>query len=323
VLYEGQTGQFIRRKGVRDMILVTGATGFLGSRLCEKLDERNMPYIKTSLSMGLDLRDEKSTVDYFCTEKPDYVCNCAAFLGGVQFGYEHAAEMFRNNMLMQQSLLEACRRAGVKRLVNPIGNCSYPGGVNLYTESGFWDGPLHESVKAYGLARKSFCVGAWAYNKQYGLDTINLVFSNMYGPNDHFDEVRSHAVGALIMKFVKAAEEGLDKVVVWGTGTPIREWLHVDDGCEAMIRALDIEPYNDIINVGVARGYSIKETAEMIGRMIGYEGNIVYDTSKLDGAPCKRVDGTLCRKLLHWSPEIPFETGLEETVRWYLAHRKG
>lgn len=302
------------------MILVTGATGFLGTRLCQKLTDCDLEFKRTSLSLGVDLRNEKETIEFFNSVKPDYVLNCSAFLGGVQFGYEHAAEMFRNNMLMQLSLLEACKQSGVKRLINPIGNCSYPGEATVYTESEFWNGPLHESVKAYGLAKKSFCVGAWAYGKQYGLDVINLVFSNMYGPCDHFDEVRSHAVGAMIMKFVKAKMENLPEVTVWGTGKPIREWLYVDDACEAMIRAMDIAPYNDIINIGVAKGYSIKETAEIISDIVGYGGSIVYDTTKLDGAACKQVDGTLCKKLLGWSPEVPFEKGLRETITWYLEN---
>ena len=300
------------------MILVTGATGFLGTRLCEILEEHNFDFIKTSLSLGIDLRNEKKTIAFFKSVNPEYVLNCSAFLGGVQFGYEHAAEMFRNNMLMQLTLLEACRQSGVKRLINPIGNCSYPGEATIYRESEFWNGALHESVKSYGLAKKSFCVGSWAYGKQYGLDVINLVFSNMYGPCDHFDEVRSHAVDAMILKFVKAKREGLPKVTIWGTGKPIREWLYVDDACEAMIRSMNIAPYNDIINIGVAKGYSIKETAEIISDIVGYNGNIVYDTSKLDGAPCKQVDGTLCLKLLNWSPVVQFKEGLENTVKWYM-----
>ena len=299
-------------------ILVTGATGFLGSRLCELLDERQITYEKTSRSLGVDLCNEKETVEYFCKIKPDYVLNCAAFIGGVQFGYEHAAEMFRNNMLMQLSLLEACKQSGVKRLVNPIGNCSYPGDASYHVESEFWNGPLHESVKAYGMAKKSFIVGSWAYGKQYGLDVINLVLCGLYGPNDHFDEVRSHAAGALIRKFVQAKKENLPNVTVWGTGKPIREWLYVDDACEAMLRAMKIEPYNDIINIGGGRGYSITETAEIISKIVDYKGEIQYDTSKLDGAMCKEVNSTLGRKLLDWAPTVSFEEGLKSTVEWYM-----
>ena len=304
------------------MILVTGATGFLGTQLCNTLRKRNLDFARTSRSLGLDLRNEEAAVTFFREVKPDIVLNCAAFIGGVHFGYEHAAEMFRNNLLMELSLLEACRQSGVRRLVNPLGSCSYPGEASVHVESKFWDGALHESVQAYGIAKKAFCIGSWAYAKQYSLDTINLVFSGLYGPNDHFDEIRSHAVGALIMKFVRAKRENLPTVTVWGTGKPVREWLYVDDACEAMLRAMEAAPYDNIINVGVSKGYSISETARLISDIVGYTGEIVYDTTKMDGAMCKILDGSLCREKLGWAPEIPFEQGLKSTVDWYMKNTR-
>lgn len=299
------------------MILVTGATGFLGKRVCKKLDEMKRVHTKTSLSLGVDLRDEEQTLALFAQVKPDYVINCAAFIGGVQFGYDHAGEMFYNNLKMELSLLQACSKYKIMRLINPIGNCSYPGDAKIYRESDFWNGPLHESVKAYGFAKKALCIGSWAYSQQYGLDTINLILSNMYGPEDHFDEQRSHAVGALIMKFVTAREKNLPVVTVWGTGNPIREWLHVDDAADALFRAITIDPYPDIINIGVARGYSIKDTAQLIKLITGYTGEIVFDTTKIDGADCKTVDGALCERLMSFKPKIDFEIGLRQTVEWY------
>lgn len=303
-------------------ILVTGATGFLGKRLCKKLDELNMNYVKTSLSLGLDLRSENDTVKFFKNESPDIVINCSAFLGGVQFGYEHPAEMFYNNIKMEISLLEACRVANVSKLINPIGNCSYPGTADIYKENEFWDGPLHESVLAYGLAKKAFCVGAWAYQKQYGLDIINLIFPNMYGPEDHFDPAKSHAVGGLIRKFVDACESGADKVVVWGTGSPVREWLYVDDAAEALIRAINIENKYDIVNVGVNYGTTIKETAEIIKRITGFKGELVFDTTKIDGAPIKIMDSERCKEVFNWLPEMSFEDGLRNTVKWYRENKR-
>lgn len=182
------------------MILVTGATGFLGKRVCRKLEERGLAFAKTSLSLGTDLRSQQEIETLFTKVQPEYVLNCAAYVGGIQFGLKHSAELFRNNMLMCIHLLEACRNCGVKRLVNPISNCAYPGKARLFREAEFWDGALDESVQFYGMARKMSYIGALAYQKQYGLDTINLVLSNMYGPEDHFEEERSHALGALIMK---------------------------------------------------------------------------------------------------------------------------
>lgn len=304
------------------MILVTGATGFLGKRVCKKLDTQGFEYVRTSLSLGLDLRDEQKTIDFFCTLKPDYVINCAAFLGGVQFGYDHAGEMFYDNIKMELSLLEACRAAAVKRLVNPIGNCSYPGVADIYRENEFWNGPLHESVLAYGMAKKAFCVGSWAYHRQYGLDVINLVFPNMYGPEDHFDPVRSHAVGGMIMRFVQAFEENRPEVVVWGTGKPVREWLYVDDGAEALLRALEIDYYPDIVNVGTNCGISIRDTALLIKKLTGYKGGLVFDTSKIDGAPNKVMDAGRCYQVLGWLPEMPFEEGMQRAIEWYIENRE-
>jgi GDP-L-fucose synthase len=303
------------------MILVTGATGFLGSWVCKKLEQRNMVFVKTSLSMGVDLRNFEQCDDLFDKVKPDIVLHCASYVGGIQFGLKYPAEMFRNNLLISVNIFDSCINHKVKRLVNPISNCAYPGKSTIFKENEFWDGPLHDSVLVYGMARKITQVGATAYQKQYGLDTINLVLSNMYGPEDHFDEERSHALGALIMKMVEAKRKKQNSIVVWGTGKPVREWLYVDDGAEAMIRACNIPPYDDIINIGVTKGISIKEMAELIQQIAGYEGKLIFDTTKPDGAPYKTVDGTRGRELLGWQPQTRLEDGIKNTVEWYQANK--
>lgn len=303
------------------MILVTGATGFLGKRVCRRLDSLQKEYMKTSLSLGTDLRDEKQTFELFDRVRPDYVLHCASYVGGIQFGLKHTGEMYRNGLLMQVNLLEACRKYNVKRLVNPISNCAYPGEATLFKEDEFWNGPLHDSVLIYGMVRKMSYIGAVAYQRQYGVDVVNLILSNMYGPEDHFEAERSHALGALIMKMVDAKENNKPEVSVWGTGKPVREWLHVDDGATAMIKAMDIAPYVDPINIGIARGISIKDMAELIKRIVGYEGELVFDPTKLDGAPYKTVDGTLGEKLLNWRPSIDFEQGVKETIKWYIENK--
>lgn len=323
ILFEGkQSSVPVCKKGFSAMILVTGATGFLGKRVCRKLEQRGAAFTRTSLSIGTDLRNQQETDALFAKIRPEYVLHCASYVGGIQFGLKHSAELFRNNMLMCIHLLEACRKYGVKRLVNPISNCAYPGKARLFREAEFWDGPLDESVQFYGMARKVSYMGALAYQKQYGLDTINLILSNMYGPEDHFEEERSHALGALIMKMVRAKEEGAPFVTVWGTGKPVREWLYVDDGAEAMIRAMEIAPYPDIINIGVASGISIRELAEMIQRLVGYTGELRYDTSKIDGAPYKTVDGRTGETLLEWKPGVSLEQGIRETIAWYMENRR-
>jgi GDP-L-fucose synthase len=300
------------------MILVTGATGFLGRRVCKKLRERNLPYTATSLSLDLDLRERGAVMEYFKNLGPEYVINCASYVGGIQFGMRHPVELFQNNLQITINLLEAARISRVKRIVNPISNCVYPAKATLFREEEIWDGPLHESVLVYGFARKAFMVGAWAYAKQYDMDVLNLVLSNMYGPEDHFEEERSHAFGALVMKFVRAKMANESYVDVWGTGKPVREWLHVDDGAEAMVRGLDA-PYSlDPVNVGVAEGISIADMAELISGIVGYEGEIRFNPDKPDGAAYKTVEGSKGFELLQWRPGIKFEEGARETVAWYL-----
>lgn len=300
------------------MILVTGATGFLGKRICRQLNLMDKEYKKTSLSLGTDLRDRKQTIELFEKVRPEYVLNCASYVGGIQFGLKHTAEIYTNGLMIQTNIFEACNLLNIKRMVNPISNCAYPGQASFFKEEEFWDGPLHESVLVYGMVRKMSLIGAKAYGRQYGLDTINLILSNMYGPEDHFEEERSHALGALIMKIVDAKRKGSPNVIVWGTGTPVREWLHVDDGARAMIKALDMETYEDIINIGVGKGISIKEMALLIKEIVDYEGELVFDETKPDGAPYKTVDGALGEKLLNWKPEIDLKEGIRDTIDWYL-----
>jgi GDP-L-fucose synthase len=305
------------------VILVTGATGFLGKRVCRALDNRGVGYTRTSLSLGTDLRSRDATMSLFDQVRPTDVLNCAAYVGGIQFGYKHPAELFSNNLLMSVHLLEGCHRYAIRRMVNPISNCAYPANATLFRESQFWDGPLHESVMVYGFVRKASWVGAWAYAKQYGVDVLSLILSNMYGPEDHFEAERSHALGALIMKFVDAKRGNLPYVEVWGTGKPVREWLHVDDGAQAMILGLDAKSSLDPVNIGIAQGVSILDMAKMIKAMVGYQGEIRLDPSKPDGAPYKTVDGSRGAELLGWSPQIPFDTGVRETIQWYSTMRQG
>jgi len=302
------------------MILVLGATGFLGKHVCEKLKASGTEYTRSSKSLGVDLRDYNQTFKLFSEVKPDVILNCASYVGGIQFGYKHPAELFSNNLRMNVNILEAVKETGIKRIVNPISNCVYPAKATLFKEEEIWDGPMHDSVLVYGFVRKAFWIGSWAYHKQFGLDVVNLVLSNMYGPNDHFEAERSHALGALIMKFVTAKRNNDLFVEVWGTGTPVREWLHVYDGAEALIRAINKPPYLDFINVGVAEGISIIDMAEMIKKYVGYKGEIKLDPSKPDGAKYKTVDGIRGEKYLGWKPQVQFEQGVKETIEWYLEN---
>jgi len=303
------------------MILVLGATGFLGKTVCQKLKDRNFKFVPTSLSMGVDLREEYQTLKLFQNIKPEIVINCASFVGGIQFGYKHPVELFRNNLMMVTSILNASHQVKVEKFINPVSNCVYPAKATLFKENQIWDGPLHESVEIYGFVRKAFLIGAQAYEKQYNDKIYNIVLSNMYGPGDHFEEERSHALGALIMKFVKAKENNEPKVIVWGTGTPVREWMHVEDGAEALIRAIDMPFHSGPVNVGIASGISVIDMANMIKKQVGYEGKIELDSTKPDGAIYKTVDGKLGEQLMNWKPQKNFEEGVKETIDWYLKNK--
>lgn len=306
-------------------ILVLGSTGFVGRWVVKKIGQLRTDAVvaESSLSLGIDLRDKAQTFDLFGSMKADIVINCSAFVGGIQYGYIHPAEIYFNNMQMLLNIFEACKEFKIKRLIQPISNCAYPAGESFFKEENFWNGPLHESVLVYGMTRKMMWVGAWAYAKQHELDTVSLILSNMYGPGDHFDEVRSHALGAMIKKIVDAKENNKKKVVIWGSGTPVREWLYVEDGAEALVRGIDTEPHIDIINVGVGEGISVKSLANLIKETVGWEGDFVYDISKSDGAPFKTVDGSNGERLLSWKPGTDLKEGIRKTVAYYLESKRG
>ena len=308
------------------MIVVTGATGFLGQRVCRLLAQQGRAFTRISRSLGVDLRDPAATRAALCAafegQSERKLIHCAAHVGGIQFGLTRAAELFHHNLAMTLSLNEAAVAAGVQRLVNPISNCAYPGAATLFKEAEFWDGPLHDSVLAYGFARKASWVGAWAYAQQHGLDTLSLILSNMYGPGDHFEPERSHALGALIHRIHAAREAGAEEVQIWGSGTPVREWLHVDDGAEALVRGLDAPTCTEPVNIGVAQGISILDMARLIASELGYGGRLVTDPSKPDGAPYKTVDGTRGAALLGWRPSRDFHQGVRDTIAGYLQCRK-
>lgn len=298
------------------MILVLGSEGFVGKAMVERLESEKIGYV-TSNHKECDLQNKRATFELFEKYRPDIVINLAAFLGGVHFGIRHAAEMFSNNMEMQINILEACRTYNVSRLINPIGSCVYPGDLDVYVEDKLWDGPIHESVLPFATAKKAFVVACEAYGKEYGLDTINLVMSNMYGPGDHFDEERAHAVGGMIKRFLDAKKNNCKEFVVYGTGTPIREWLYIDDAVDALFRAISADRIDGIVNIGEKKGYSIKETAETIAKLVGFDGELIFDSSWPDGALVKTVDGHRAYELLGWKATMPFEEGLKKTVEWY------
>jgi GDP-L-fucose synthase len=306
-----------------EKILLLGATGFLGKRLIKKFDNLKIKFVPISKSLGYDLRDLKQFEKVFADNTDaKIVFNAAAFVGGIQFGYKHPGEIYYNNSLINTYLFELAKSYGIKRIINPISNCSYPRDISTsFKESDWWNGELDESVFVYGFIRKASYVQSWAYYKQYGLETINLIVPNMYGPEDHFEPERSHALGAMIMRMFKAKQDGDDEFVVWGSGKPVREWLYIDDCADAMIRAIDIPYTEKPINIGIGYGVSIKELAEMIKKELNFAGRLVFDTLKPDGAPHKVMDITKCKEYFNWQPDTSLKDGIKKTIESYLNSR--
>ena len=299
-------------------IFVAGGTGFLGKHLVKRLAKENIPYVSSSLSRGVDFRDIKQLEKFFKKEKPDVVINAATFVGGIQFGYEKPGEIFFNNTLISTNLIECSRRASVSLFINILPNCTYPGASDKpVKESEWWNGPIHESVLSYGMSRKASWVNSLAYHKQYGMKFVNLILANMYGPGDHIDEIKSHALGALVKKIITAKKNKAKNVVVWGSGKPIREWLYVEDGVEAIVKALSINPTIEPINVCPGTGISIKDLAFLIKKAAGYNGKLVFDKKYPDGAPYKVMDATLCKKVFGWVPSTDFKYGLQKTIEYF------
>ena len=305
--------------------LVLGSNGFLGKNLKNQLllefNNNTENLIFHSGKEELDLLDSVLVGKYFEKIKPQVIYNCTAFVGGISYGYEFPGKILHDNSKMALNLFENSRLHNVQQIINPISNCAYPGNLNIYEEKNFWNGKPHESVFDYALTRRLIVALGKSYYSQYKLSSCNLVLSNMYGKYDHFDEKRSHALGAILNKVYKAKINNEPTVNIWGTGSPIREWLYVQDGVKAMIKASKLTEGNYFFNVGVNKGISIKDLSMKIAKILDWNGEFIYDTSKPDGALEKRVDGSSSLKLLSWEPEIDLDQGLEETVEWYVRQK--
>ena len=299
-------------------LLVLGANGFLGKNLVSKLNKTaDYDIYQLNGKNDLDLTKDNLLNNYLAKNKIDYIINCAAFVGGIAYGYDFPAELLMKNTIMASNIYKSAYENSIKLLVNPISNCAYPKNQNLYEEKYFWDGAPHESVFEYGFSKKYFVALGNAYFKEYGFASANIVLSNMYGPYDHFEEKKSHALGALIKKIYDAKLNNSNYVEIWGTGKPIREWLYVEDGAEALIRSLDLKENHYFFNIGVNKGISIFEMAKIIAKSIDWNGEFTFDTSRPDGAEEKRVLGKFTEENLNWSPQISLENGIHSTVEWY------
>lgn len=301
-------------------ILLIGSQGFLGSHVKSLLDQNNENYQEIKNKKDVDIRNLEEFDKFVRQNEFKSIINCSAFVGGIAFGYKYQADLLQINSLMAVNIYEMAKKYKIEKVINPISNCVYPGHLELYEEKNFWNGPPHESVFNYGLSKRLMVGLGESFYQQYGITTSNVIMSNMYGPHDHFEEERSHALGAIIKKVSDAKKSQSKSIEIWGTGKPIREWLYVEDGAKALVNSLNLNDGSYLFNVGINKGSSINEISDMISHAFNWDGNFVYDSSKPDGVMKKTVNGDYGKRLLDWAPEVKLNDGIKKTVDWYIKN---
>lgn len=304
-------------------VLVTGGSGFLGRAVCRKLEERGCKNIFVPRSTDYDLTDLDHVRKLFAEAEPTLVVHLAARVGGIGANREHPAEIYLSNLLMGTYVIEEARSSNVAKTVLVGTICSYPKFTPVpFAEESLWDGYPEETNAPYGVAKKALLVHAQANREQYGQKSIYLLPTNLYGPGDKFSPTVSHVIPAVIKKCVDAVDSGAGHVDLWGTGTATREFLYVEDCAEGIVLAT--EGYDDgaPVNLGSGREVPIKELAELINRLTGFEGELRWDMTKPDGQPRRCVDATSAKALFGFDAQVPLEEGLVETIDWYRAHRE-
>ena len=302
-------------------VLVTGGSGFLGRVVTAKLRDRGATVIAPR-SRDCDLTDPAETESLFAAERPEQLIHLAARVGGIGYNMAEPASLYLSNLLMGTYVIEAARRHGVEKstLVGTV--CSYPKFTPVpFREESLWDGYPEETNAPYGIAKKALLVHAQVNRAQHGQRSAFLIPTNLYGPGDKFHPAVSHVIPALVKKCMEATERGEDKVEVWGSGRASREYLYVDDAAEGIVLAA--EHYDDAepVNLGTDREVTIRETVETIARLVGFRGELLWDPSKPDGQPRRRVDPSRAEQAFGWRAQMPFEEGMRRTIDWYLTHR--
>ena len=300
-------------------IFVAGHRGMVGSAMVRRLEAERCTGILTRTRAELDLTDQRAVNEFFNTVKPEFVFLAAAKVGGIWANQTRPAEFIRDNLLIEANVIDAAWRAGVRKLLYLGSSCVYPKFAEQpIREEALLSGALEPTNKPYAVAKIAGIVMAQSYHRQYGMNVVNLMPTNLYGPEDNFDLESSHVLPALIRKFHDAREAGAPFVTLWGTGTPRREFLHVDDLADAAVFLM--RHYDDprVINVGVGEDIAIGDLAALVREVAGYRGEIRYDSSKPDGTPRKLLDVSRLHAL-GWRARRELREGVRETFEWYTA----
>jgi GDP-L-fucose synthase len=301
-------------------IFVAGARGLVGAALCRALASRGFTRILAPSRSALDLRDRSAVERFFSAERPDYVFVAAAKVGGIAANDSYPADFIRDNLEIQTNVIDAAYRAGARKLCFLGSSCIYPRlAPQPLHESSLLTGPLEPTNQWYAVAKIAGIKMCQAYALQHGFNAISVMPTNLYGPGDNFDLQTSHVLPALLRKFDAAKESGSESVTVWGSGTPRRELLYVDDLADALCFLMERYDSPEIINVGWGEDVTIAELAELIAGIVGFRGTVVFDRSKPDGTPRKLLDvGKL--NALGWRPRTPLAAGIRATYDWYRAN---
>ncbi|HPG20381.1 MAG TPA: GDP-L-fucose synthase [Flexilinea sp.] len=303
-------------------ICVTGGAGFLGSFIQESLKKRGVTDIFIPLRKQYDLIEVTDIRRMLSDAKPDVIIHLAANVGGIGANMEHPAEFFYDNLMMGVQLIHESWKAGVEKFVAIGTICAYPKYTPIpFKEDDLWNGYPEETNAPYGLAKKMLLVQSQAYRKQYGFNSIYLLPVNLYGPRDNFNPKSSHVIPALIHKCYEAKLNHTTEVVIWGDGSPTREFIYAGDAAEGIVMATEKYDGPEPVNIGSGMEISIKDLAELIARLIGYEGKLVYDTSKPNGQPRRALDVSRAREYFGFTAKMSFEDGLKQTIDYYISNR--
>ena len=303
-------------------ITVTGGKGFLGSHLIRELSQYRCAAIEIADLPEFDLTDISSIRRMYDTMKPDIVIHLAAKVGGIGFNQEKPAELFYDNLIMGTQLMDQAYRFGIEKFVALGTICAYPKFTPVpFHEDDLWNGYPEETNAPYGLAKKMMLVQSQAYRQQYGFNSIFLLPVNLYGPGDNFDPRSSHVIPALIKKCFDAIDRGDTRIEVWGTGQATREFFYVEDAARAICLAADIYDKSDPVNIGADFEISIRDLTELIAKLSGFTGNIVWDASKPDGQPRRRLDTSKASNEFGFKANTDLASGLKKTIDWYRENR--
>src|SRR5258706_2016715 len=301
-------------------VFVAGHRGLVGSALVRALGQRGFKNLLLRTHAELDLTNQSAVEQFFRTEQPDHVLLAAAKVGGIHANSSYPAEFMQVNLAMQSNVIDAAWRHGTQKLLFLGSSCIYPKlAPQPMPEDCLLTGPLEPTNEWYAIAKIAGLKMCQAYRRQYGFNAISLMPTNLYGPGDNFDLQNSHVLPALIRRFHAAQQRGDTTISIWGTGTPRREFLHVDDLADAVVYLLKTYDEEPIVNIGWGEDVTIRELAETVAEVAGFKGRLAFDSSKPDGTPRKLLDTSRLTSL-GWRPKITLRAGIEQTYAWFKEH---